>query len=185
MEDPAQQLGSKPAESEREKHSIQKTDHCCWSWFSASTEDMIWSSETGQQSQSVVDYCRALLLMFVPFSCSTTLTEWEAKHKKQRKVKPLYKSLPLISCLRRSVSCFQPWPSMSHFYISEMQQLEVNTTSSHFKTAFVLDAPWIRFLQEKKNAITPLPAFKKMVTVKKTYMNEYNMVLLDANYSVM
>lgn len=93
----------------KKKHVTQQTDQCCGSGLSAFSEDMIYSSELGQQSKSVVDNSRALLLMSAPpFFCCIALNEWEAANKKHRKVKPLYRSFSLISCLRRSVRCFQP-----------------------------------------------------------------------------
>ena len=150
MEDSPQRWAVNLRRSSKKNTSCGRVISVRWSWFSASSEDMIWSSELGQQRQCEVDYNRVLLLMSSPvFSLwCTTLNEWEAENKKRRQVKPLYKSSPLISCLRRSVKCFRPWPSMPRFYISEMQQSEVKTASNHFNSAFVLEAHWNRFLTE-------------------------------------
>lgn len=56
---------------------------------------------------------------------------------------------------------------MPHFNISEIQQSEVKTTSSHFNSVFVQEAPWNRFLTEERNALTLLQAFRKIAKVQK------------------
>lgn len=51
----------------------------------------------------------------------------------------------------------------THFF--HLTHSKVKTTSSHFNSAFVLEAQWNKLLTENKNAVTLIQALRKIIKV--------------------